>query len=117
MPIFAEVEQWDAVYVQLVVQEDLRPVSPDANDMMERAKKARILAEDIHNRQERLLSKQEGDAEESAMEFFGSKVGGARKLAESKVDTKLLNEVLKRANPPHPIVFDAASTGKVGGGK
>ncbi|KAA6366734.1 MAG: hypothetical protein EZS28_037739, partial [Streblomastix strix] len=112
-PIFSEVEQWDALFAELVVQDDLRPVSPDAIDMMERAEQAKELAAEIHEKQIKILLKQETDIEESANEFFGSKIGGAKKLASSKVDARLLNEVLKKANPPHPIVFDAASTGKV----
>jgi hypothetical protein len=50
--------------------------------------------------------------EESAAEFYGGKIGGEKKLAETKVDIRTLREVIKRANPPHPIVFDASAMGK-----
>ncbi|KAK2953480.1 hypothetical protein BLNAU_11615 [Blattamonas nauphoetae] len=110
VPVFAEIEQWDAIYGELVSEEDIRPVSPDANDMMDRAMSAKKVAEAVHDLQVSILTKQEEEKEESAVEFFGSTIGGAKKLAAAKVDVRILREVMQKANPPHPIVFNATAS-------
>ena len=67
----------------------------------------------MHRQQVEVLVMHETEMEESTNEFFGSKIGGERKVAESKVDTKILREVIKMSNPPHPIVFDGTTIGKI----